>query len=192
MKEKEIDNSKEKLKVEIKDEMSSEENLNLSQVEDSPSDLHKPKEKRSHLKKSKGKSEKRKERLLKFHQKLVDLSGLPPSRLMLEMTTPRLSSAKEGLQRRKLEKEFETSAIPKVPEPKVDMNIQYSGTGVGDISKLETSQMLFSSPQPPQLCQPINGGESVWMSGGPWSVGGGWSEIRPWVQQSPARTWNWN
>jgi hypothetical protein len=56
LKEKEIDNTKEELKVEIKDEMSSEENLNLSQVEESPSDLHK--EERSNLKKSKRKSEK--------------------------------------------------------------------------------------------------------------------------------------
>ena len=203
VKEKEIDSTKEELKVEVKDEMYSEENPNLSQVGESLSDLHK--EKRSNLMKSKRKSEKRKERLLKFHQKLVDLSGLPPSRLMLEMTTPRLSTAKEGLHRRKLDKEFEASAIPKVPEPKVDMNIQYSGTGVGDISKLETSQMLFSSPQPSQLCQPINGGESVWMSGGPWSearpsfgvgmdglgnVGGGWSEARPWVQQGGCPGWN--
>ena len=58
---------------------------------------------------------------------------------------------------------------------------------------LETSQLLFSCPQPL-----INGGENTWMSGGSWSearpclgVGmgamhgnvGGWSEARPWVQQ---------
>jgi hypothetical protein len=49
---------------------------------------------------------------------IVVLSGLPPSRLMLEMTTPRLSTAKKGLQRRKLDKEIKASAIPKVPEPK--------------------------------------------------------------------------
>ena len=179
---------KEKEVVEVKDEVITDQNLNLSQVKDSP---HDQKEKRNHQKKSKKKREKRKERLLKFHQKLVDVSGLPPSRIMQEMQTPRLSSAMVGLQRRKLE--FEESAIPKVPEPKVDMTNHYDGAGAADTSRIQTSQLLFSSPQPPL----INGCESTWVPRGSWSearpcldVGigvhggdGGWSEARPWVQQ---------
>ena len=47
---------------------------------------------------------KRMERLLKFHQKLVHQSGLPPSRLM-ELQTPKLKSTGE-IKRRKLFDEF--------------------------------------------------------------------------------------
>ena len=87
---------------------------------------------------------------------------------------------------------FEKSPILNVPE--VDINNPHGGRGAGavDTSRIETSQLLFSSPQPL-----INWGESTWMSGGSWSearpcldVGmgvcgseGGWSETRPWVQQ---------
>ena len=99
--------------VEVKDEVITDENLNLSQVEDSPANCHDPKERRNKCKRSKRKREKRTERLLKFHQKLVNVSGLPPSRIMLEMQTPRLSSAEGGLQSRKLE--FESAVPPKVP-----------------------------------------------------------------------------
>ena len=73
-----------------------------------------------------------------------------------------------------------------MPEPSVNKNNHFGG---------ETSQLLFSSPQPPNY-----GGESNWMSGGMWSEArpclgmgnngmdvhgnvGGWSEARPWVQQ---------
>jgi hypothetical protein len=180
---------KEKVMVEVKDEVITSENLNLSQVEDSPAKSHDPKERRNQSRRSKKKREKRTERLLKFHQKLVNVSGLPPSRIMLEMQTPRLSSAKGDLQRRKLE--FDNETIPKVPEPKVEVNNHYSGPGAGDNSTIEPSQLLFSCPQPL-----INGGENTWMSGGSWSearpclgVGtmqgnvGGWSEARPWIQQ---------
>ena len=125
-----------------------------------------PKERRNQSKRSKNKRVNKNERLLKFHQKLVDVSGLPPSRIMLEKQTPKLSPAKGGLSRRKLE--FENSEIPKVPEPRVEINNHYSGAGNGDTSKIENSQMLFSTPQPL-----INGGENTWMTGS------SWSEARP-------------
>jgi hypothetical protein len=110
---------KEKVMVGVKDDVITGENLNLSQVEESPANCHDPNERSNQSKRSKRKREKRKERLLKFHQKLVNVSGLPPSRIMLEMQTPSLSSAKGGLQRRKLE--LDNITIPKVPEPKVEM-----------------------------------------------------------------------
>ena len=151
---------KEEVTVEVKDEVITVETLNLSQVGESPANLHDPKEKRIHHKRNKRKKEKRKERLLKFHQKLVNVSGLPPSRIMQEMQTPRLSSAKDGLPRRKLE--FEKSAIPKEPEPKEDINNHFGGAGavvpmpgfsqplgqgVGNNSTTEQFSSLLSSPQ---------------------------------------------
>jgi hypothetical protein len=51
--------------------------------------------------KSKRSKEKRKNRLLKFHQKLVQMSGLPPSRLMLEQT-PLSNKNMAKLNRKKL------------------------------------------------------------------------------------------
>ena len=99
--------------VGVKDEVTHEhsvENENLSQVKLSPasSNLNDDEVNKSrHSNNIKRKKEKRKERLLKFHQKLVDVSGLPPSRLMQELHTPRLSSAQGGLNRRSLNKEFE-------------------------------------------------------------------------------------
>lgn len=99
--------------VGVKDEVTHEhsiENENLSQVKLSlsSSNLNGDEVNKSrHSNNIKRKKEKRKERLLKFHQKLVDVSGLPPSRLMQELHTPRLSSAQGGLNRRSLNKEFE-------------------------------------------------------------------------------------
>jgi hypothetical protein len=51
--------------------------------------------------KSKRSKEKRKDRLLKFHQKLVQVSVLPPSRLMLEQT-PQSNKNRAKLNRKKL------------------------------------------------------------------------------------------
>ena len=97
---------------------------------------------------------------------------------MQEQFTPRLSSAKENLKRRKLdfEKKFESEprfpadkAIPKVPEPKMEKdNHGGVGTGAGVTSRIETPQMLFSSPLTPN-----NG------CGRSWLPGGSWSDARP-------------
>ena len=76
--------------------------------------------------KRKKKNKKKKfERLLKFHQKLVDQSGLPPSRLM-ELQTPKLNSTGE-IKRRNIFDEFQLKreslkhqdikTKPIVPEP---------------------------------------------------------------------------
>ena len=51
-----------------------------------------------------------------------------------------------------------------MPEPRADIHNHFGGVGAGDTSRIETSQLLFSSPQPPNY-----GGESTWMSGGMWS-----------------------
>jgi hypothetical protein len=57
---------KEKVKVEVKDEKTTDENPNLGQGRNPPSNSTGPKEKRKYCNKSKKKSEKRKERLLKL------------------------------------------------------------------------------------------------------------------------------
>ena len=51
---------------------------------------------------------KKKERLLRFQQKL-EFNGLPPSRIVMEeeMQTPKLSSDKADLHRRNLEEEYD-------------------------------------------------------------------------------------
>ena len=73
-----------KEKVQVEDEVTTEENLNLSQVEKSPANLHDNlKEKRKHYKRNKTKSVKKKERLLKFQQKLVESNGDANSKLEL-------------------------------------------------------------------------------------------------------------
>ena len=50
---------------------------------------------------------KKKERLIESQQKLVESNGLPPSRIMMEMQTPKLSSDKADLHRRNLEEEYD-------------------------------------------------------------------------------------
>ena len=90
-----------------------------------------------HIYKRVKKGETKKERLLKFQQKLVEYNGLPPSRIMMEMQTPKLSSAKEDHQRRKLEEEYDKSAVPKVPEPMLDTNNHFGDVGAGDTSRIE-------------------------------------------------------
>jgi hypothetical protein len=81
------------------------------------------KQHQSSERKKKKNKKKRMERLLKFHQKLVDQSGLPPSRLM-EQQPPKLCST-GGIKRRNLfdefhlpgEKEQQVESEPRVPEP---------------------------------------------------------------------------
>ena len=66
-------NIKEKVHAEVTDEVTTEKNLNLSQVEKSGANLHDYlKEKRKDCKRNKQKNVKKKERLLRFKQKLVD------------------------------------------------------------------------------------------------------------------------
>jgi hypothetical protein len=80
---------------------------------------------------------------------------------MQQLHTPRLSTALGGLNRRSLNKEFENkyeaepkfsindTNIPKVPEPTAEKNNHYVGDRTGVTSRIETSQLLFSSPQTP-------------------------------------------
>jgi hypothetical protein len=66
-------NIKEKVHAEVTDEFTTEKNLNLSQVEKSGANLHDYlKEKRTDCKRNRQKNVKKKERLRRFKQKLVD------------------------------------------------------------------------------------------------------------------------
>ena len=111
-------------------------------------------------KQSKRNKEKRKERLLKFHLKLVNSSGLPPSRLMQE--TPGLSSNLRDIPRRRLLNEFATvsapvlPSVPAVPLPVASIQAQAAappalseGTqSYGSYSSFHTSPMQCSITPP--------------------------------------------
>ena len=128
-------------------------------------------------KKKKRNKEKRKERLLKFHQKLVQVSGLPPSRLMLQEATPQQPSNVCNLRGKKLEFncdltpgiQVEAPSQPQVAQPMTPLG----QGGSGATSSPNTYSMLFSSPSPMQVSGPASYGCG-------WTVGNEtWSEARP-------------
>ena len=142
---------------------------------------------------------KRMERLLRFHQKLVDQSGLPPSRLM-ELQTPKLSPT-GGRKRRKILDEFhlpgeslkeqQIETKQRVPEPGAPAvgtgssaassgAFQTLGQGTGISSGIKNFSTLSSG-------FPTGGWGNVGLSLAGQSPGG--SDARPWVQQC-GNGWN--
>lgn len=102
--------------------------------------------------------EKRRERLLKYHKKLVEVKGLPPSNLMQQ--TPGLSPDLDNISRRNLMADFE--AIQTLPRghPALSTATSAGGCqvpmpgfsqpmvqGAGNISNTEQFSSLLSSPQ---------------------------------------------
>ena len=136
-------------------------------------------------KKNKRNKEKRKDRLLKFHQKLVLVSGLPPSRLMLQQT-PKPGRDLGSLKRRKLDfevdeenpdlmpvKEEATSPKPTVKQPESVTPHETCGTGA-------TSNYNYN----PMLCS--SSATQVHCPGGYGMTGNTqWSEARPWCEVTP-------
>ena len=146
--------------------------------------------------------EKRRKRLLKYHQKLVDTKGLPPSRLMQQ--NPGLSSDLVNLRRRNLLDNFaeheeasmhplkhlETSlvnaglthTVPSVPLPVgTSQAALHPSEMIGQVNQPSVGVYGTSSNQSrlPMLCSfspPLAGGLSTG-SGGGWSTG--WPEARP-------------
>ena len=133
-------------------------------------------------KRRKRNKEKRRERLLKFHQKLVQVSGLRPSRLMLQEERPQPSKA-GNLKGKKLDfncdltpgKQVEAPSQPQVAQP---MTPSGQG-GTGATSSLNTYSMLFSTPSPQQVSGPVGtgcgwrGGNENWSEARPLGVGNG-------------------
>ena len=140
-------------------------------------------------KRNKKTKEKRKDRLLKFHQKLVLVSGLPPSRLMLQQT-PKPGRDLGNLKRRKLEfevdddenpdlvpiKEEVPSPKPAVKQPEAVTPLESSGTR--STSSYNHNPLLCSSSAPQVHCP--GGYGYAWMTGNTQ-----WSEARPWSQVTP-------
>ena len=134
-----------------------------AKIEETP--VHEVEERKVKRKKTQSKrnKEKRKERLLKFHLKLVNSSGLPPSRLMQE--TPGLSSNLGDIPRRRLLNEFDQTEKVQIVDDslrpgqqirtptssylaRVSMsgNDQLRSCGIGANSGLQNSPSLCSSP----------------------------------------------
>ena len=128
-------------------------------------------------KKSKRSKEKRQDRLLRFHQKLVEVSGLPPSRLMLEQT-PKSSMDLVKLNRRRLDFGVDSNNCDLMPgkqeppQPQIKQPgavTSLGSNGAGTTSNLNCNAMLCSSSTgPPQVSS---------------SGGCAWSEARPVVGQ---------
>ena len=128
---------------------------------------------------------------MKFHQKLVQVSGLPPSRLMLQETTPQPSKA-GNLRGKKLDFEcdltpgiqVEAPSQPQVPQPMTPLGLSETGA----TSSINTYSMLFSSPSPQQVSGPAGygcgwtGGNATWSEARPLGVGNG---LNSGFQQSP-------
>ena len=117
--------------------------------------------KRRKKSKSKRSKEKRQDRLLKFHQKLVEVSGLLPSRLMLEQTP---KSNRVELNRRRLDFDMSSNNCdlrpgkeePPWPQPQIKQpNTTVTSLGsneAGTTSNLNSYSMLCSSStSPPQV-----------------------------------------
>ena len=120
-------------------------------------------------KKKKRSKEKRQERLLKFHQKLVKTSGLPPSRLMEQKRTG-LDNVKRDLKGEfeQVHKQYRGDTEHRVPVPAPVVS-EPNHSRVGVASGQEQISSLYSSP-------PSMG--SVWGAGTPRS------EARPWSEWS--------
>ena len=115
-------------------------------------------------KRSKRSKEKRQDRLLKFHQKLVEVSGLPPSRLMVEQT-PKSNRVK--LNRRRLDLDMASNncdLTPGMQEPpwlKPDIVTSFGSNEAGITSNLNCYSMLCSSStNPSQVSYGNNAGGS--------------------------------
>ena len=156
-----------------------EEETNLSQVDSNTTTPDPPPPKHTGKKeRSKKVREKRRNRLLKFHQKLVDVSGLPPSRLMHQQTPTRLSSAigcPSRKKRRNLYQEIheqQNETKQKIPEPGIPAAVgDVQGVGEGqwhdDGTGMSIGNRKFST-----------------LSSGLPSAGlsPGWSDARPFAQ----------
>ena len=115
-------------------------------------------------KRNKRSKEKRQDRLLKFHQKLVEVSGLLPSRLMLEQTP---KSNRVELNRRRLDFDMSsnncdlTPGMQEPPWPKPDIVTSFGSNEAGTTSNLNCYSMLCSSStNPSQVSYGNNAGGS--------------------------------
>ena len=122
-------------------------------------------------KRSKRSKEKRQDRLLKFHQKLVEVSGLLPSRLMLEQTP---KSNRVELNRRRLDFDMSSNNCdltpgkqePPWPQPQIKQPnttvISLGSNEAGTTSNLNSYSMLCSSStSPPQVSYGNAGGSEA-------------------------------
>ena len=127
--------------------------------------------------------EKRTARLLKFHEKLVVVSGLPPSRLMLQQT-PKPGRDLGSLKRRKLDFEVDVltpNLMPvkeEVPSPKpavIKPEAVTHPSGTRSNSSYNPNPLLCSSSARQVHCP-----GAAWKTGTPH-----WSEARPGSQVTP-------
>ena len=129
-------------------------------------------------KRSKRSKEKRQDRLLKFHQKLVEVSGILPSRLMLEQTP---KSNRVELNRRRLDFDMYVDSAPVLPAvPAVPLpvaSIQAQAAAPPALSAGTQSYGSYSSfHTPPMQCSitPTWTGGCVGVTSTP-----GWPDARP-------------
>ena len=113
---------------------------------------------------------KRQERLLKFQQKLVQTSGLPPSRLM-QQNRARLDDVKRSLQ-----EEFNHLGSPVAAKPPATPTVHVQAPPAPPMVQGNGSSSSSNSPMLCSISQPRAGGYAGVVTSPPST---GWPEARP-------------